>query len=66
VISDFETLLRKMSDEEFLAYLEMLETDNKESERFATAADYKECHRRLKVCWQIKQEKELKGDKRDA
>lgn len=49
MISDFEMILRKMSDEEFLAYLKMLEGDMKESDHFATAADYKECARRLKA-----------------
>lgn len=45
---DYAAALRNMPDDVFLDYLEMLEGDNIESKHFATAADYKECRRRLK------------------
>ena len=45
---DYSAAIRNMSDDVFLDYLEMLFEDNTASEHFATAADYKECRRRLK------------------
>ena len=45
---DYSAAIRNMPDDVFLDYLEMLEEDNTASSHFATAADYKECRRRLK------------------